>query len=269
MVLACSGRQMVATRYQFHSSEAPVVQQHRRRLVGRQADRLVQQRLVRHHLAAARARVGADDHLRLRVLDARGQRAAGEAAEHHAVDGADACAGQHREGGLRDHGHVDEHAVAALHAQFDQHRRRALHLGVQFAKGIAALAARLGRDRDERRLLAALGQVPVDRVVAQVGLAAHEPAAERRPAGVQDLRRRLVPVDQAGLLGPEGFGMLQGAAVEFGVAGHAVSCRSCGAPARGCDARGHREWRRFREADVPSRASCALRTRRDAARWAG
>ena len=57
-------------------------------------------------------RVGTDDDLRLRILDARRQRSARKAAEHDAVDRADARAGQHREHGLRDHRHVDQHAVA-------------------------------------------------------------------------------------------------------------------------------------------------------------
>jgi hypothetical protein len=42
--------------------------------VRREADRLVEQRLVRHDLAAARAGVGTDDDGRAGVLDARGQR---------------------------------------------------------------------------------------------------------------------------------------------------------------------------------------------------
>jgi hypothetical protein len=60
-------------------------------------DRLVEQRLVGHDLAGAAAGVGADDRRRLRIVDAARQAHAGEAAEHHRVDRADARAGQHRE----------------------------------------------------------------------------------------------------------------------------------------------------------------------------
>jgi hypothetical protein len=61
---------------------------------------------------------------------------------------------------------------------------------MQFGEAVALLDAGFGGNEDQRRLLAALGQMPVDGVVAQVGGAADEPARERRVAGVEDLRRR-------------------------------------------------------------------------------
>jgi hypothetical protein len=99
--------------------------------VGRQAQRFVHQMLVGHRLAAAHAGVGRDHHLRLGVVDAGGQRAGGEAAEHHRVDGADAHAGQHGEQRLGDHRHVDQHAVALADAERLQDGGHALHFGVQ------------------------------------------------------------------------------------------------------------------------------------------
>jgi hypothetical protein len=60
--------------------------------------RFVEQVLVRHDLAAAHAGFGRHDDARLCVVDAGGQRARREAAEHHRMDGADARAGEHREG---------------------------------------------------------------------------------------------------------------------------------------------------------------------------
>jgi hypothetical protein len=66
----------------------------------------------------------------------------------------------------------------------DQAGGGALHFGVQFAEAVARSTAGFGGNEDQRRLVAALGQVPVDGVVAQVGGAADEPARERRLAGI-------------------------------------------------------------------------------------
>ena len=51
---------------------------------------------------------------RFGVVDADREFVRGKAAEHHRVDGADAGAGEHRDGRLGDHRHVDDHAVALL-----------------------------------------------------------------------------------------------------------------------------------------------------------
>jgi hypothetical protein len=80
-------------------------------------DGLIQQRLVMDHPVRLDAAGGRDDHLGLGVVDAGGQFAGGEAAEDHGVDGAEAGAGQHGDGRLGDHGHVDDDAVALDHAQ--------------------------------------------------------------------------------------------------------------------------------------------------------
>ena len=226
---------VVAARAHGGGREAPVHQQHGRGLVGRQFDGLVQQRLVGHHLAAARARIGAHDHRGLGVLDARSQRRRREPTEHHRMDGPDACARQHGERRLGNHGHVDQHAVALAHAQRLQAGGHALHFLVQLGVGVGALGIGFGGDGHQRVLLRARGQVPVDRVVAQVGGAVGEPPGERRVAVVADRLGRPMPVDQPGLLGPEGVALVDGAAVEVGiVGGHgAVSLESSASTWRG------------------------------------
>jgi hypothetical protein len=206
--------------------QAAVDHQHRRGLVGGQADGLVQQVLVGHDLAAAHAGIGADDDLGLRIVDAGGQRVAGEAAEHHRVDGADARAGQHREAGLGDHRHVDQHAVALGHALGLQDGGHALHLGMQLAEAVGLFRVGFGGNEDQRVLVRAGGQVAVHRVVAQVGLAAGKPLGERRLAVVAHLLVGLVPVDQLRLLGPEGVALFDRCAVELlvGAVGQAHAC---------------------------------------------
>ena len=86
--------------------------------------RLVGHLLERHELAAAIAAVGGDQHRALRVVDAVAQRLGAEAAEDHGVHGADAGAGQHRDGQLGDQRHVERDAVALLHAEPVQHVAR-------------------------------------------------------------------------------------------------------------------------------------------------
>jgi hypothetical protein len=83
----------------------------------RQADALVEQLLVGDRLARARAGIRRHDQLGPGIVDARGQAVRREAAEHDRMDRADARAGQHGEDRFGDHRHVDQHAVAAAHAQ--------------------------------------------------------------------------------------------------------------------------------------------------------
>jgi hypothetical protein len=91
---------------------------------------------------------------------------------------------------------------------------------MEIAKAVGLLDAGFGRDEDQCRLVGATGQVPIDRVVAQIGGAADEPPGERRPAGIQHLGRGRLPIDEPGLLGPEGLGRVDGLAVELFVAAH-------------------------------------------------
>src|SRR5258706_4233579 len=78
----------------------------------------------------------------------------------------------------------------------------------------------LRRDPDQRFLLPPRVEVPVERVVAEVGLAADEPAGERRPGIVEHLIERPVPVNELRLLGPEALPVLDRAPVEVPVGRH-------------------------------------------------
>ena len=74
------------------------------------------------------AAVGGDDQLRLRVVDAVGERLGGEPAEDDGVRRADAGAGEHGDGELRNHRHVDGDAVATPHAELLQRVGGPVHL---------------------------------------------------------------------------------------------------------------------------------------------
>ena len=97
--------------------------------------RLVGVGLERNLLAAAQAFVGGDDEIRLAIVDAAGEAVGREAAEDDRMNRADARAGEHRVGGLRDHRHVDGDAVALLDAVRLQHVGEAADFVVQLAIG--------------------------------------------------------------------------------------------------------------------------------------
>ena len=88
------------------------------------------------------------------VVDAIAQRLGAEAAEHHAVDRADARARQHRDGQLRDERQVDRDAIALLHAERLEDVGELADLAVQIEVGQRPAIARLAFP-DERGLVAA------------------------------------------------------------------------------------------------------------------
>ena len=210
----------IALRRHWHRAQAAVDHQHPGRLVFRQANGFVKQGLVRHHLARAAAGIGTDDHSRLGIVDAAGQADAGEASKHDRVDRTDAGAREHRECRLGNHRHVDEHTVALPDAEFPQDSGHALHFDVQFAEAVDMLLIRFCRDEYQRVGIRPRSGVPIDRVVAQVGKATYEPARKRRLAVVAHLLKRLMPVDQASLLGPETVAVGQRTLMEVGIGRH-------------------------------------------------
>ena len=114
----------------FHGLKAAIKQQHFCWLMNRQFNRCIEQRFVRHDLAHAHARVGGDDHFRLRIINARSERGGGETTKHYRVNCADAHRGEHRENRFRDHRHVDQYTIALGHAERLQHGRDSVDLGV-------------------------------------------------------------------------------------------------------------------------------------------
>jgi len=132
----------------------------------------------------------------------------GKTAKHHRVDGPQTGTRQHGEGRFSDHGHVNQHTVALDHPQVFQDRGHALHFGVQVTEGVGFFLVGLGGDEDQRRLVGTLGQMAVDGVVAQVGLATNKPFGKRRVAVIANLLRRDFPVHQLGLLAPKGVAVM-------------------------------------------------------------
>ena len=189
----------------------------------RQAHRLVHQRFIVDGAPATHAGIGGDHQRGLGIVDTRGKTRCGKAAKYHGVYGAHARAGQHGEHRFGDHRHVNQHAVALAHTQRVQHACRAIHFLVKLAVGVGFFDAGFGRNVDQRFLIAARGEMTINRVVTQVGFATHEPSGEWRTAEIANLGVRLVPIDQRGLFGPECITLIERTFVEFLIRAHESS----------------------------------------------
>ena len=134
---------------------------------------------------------------------------------------AEARAGEHGVGRLRDHRHVDGDAVALGDVAVAQDVGHPAHLVVQLLIGDLLVVLGIVAFPDDRDLVGARGQVPVDAVVGDVGDAVLVPL-DRDVAGVVDvldLGRCLVPVEALGLVLPERARVRDRALVHFEVAG--------------------------------------------------
>jgi hypothetical protein len=109
------------------------------------------------------------------------------------MDGADARTRLHGDDGLGHQRHVDDDAIARLHAQRAQRIAESADLGVQLAVGEAPHGAAF-RLEDQCGFVAPLRQMDIQAVVRGVELPVGEPAIVRRGAGVQRPRERFVPV---------------------------------------------------------------------------
>src|SRR5262249_51641087 len=94
------------------------------------------------------------------------------------------------------------------------------HLGGEVAIRVCPALAGLGRDVDERLLLAARREVAIDRVVAEIRASADEPSSEWRSCVVEHRRERRLPVDEGGLGSPEGVAIGDRPAMEVLACSH-------------------------------------------------
>ena len=157
------------------------------------AQRLVDDRLERHVLAAARLLVGGDHGDGAGVDDAFLQRLRRKAAEHDRMRRADARAGLHRDHALDRHRHVDEDAVALPDAERTQAVREAADPLEQLPVSHLRHGAVVGLEDDRDLLGIAVRDVAVEAVVGHIELPVLEPLVERRVRLVERLRERLLP----------------------------------------------------------------------------
>ena len=162
------------------------------------------------------AAVGGDDQLRLRVVDAVGERLGGEAAEDDGVRCADAGAGEHGDGELRNHRHVDGDAVAAPHAELLQRIGGPVHLDIEIVVGddlaVSGLALPVVGD-----LVAAAGiDVAIEAVHGDIELTAVEPLG-KGGIPLEDGVPGAIPIELCRLAGPIGLWVSRGPLVDRGV----------------------------------------------------
>ncbi|MNS51654.1 hypothetical protein D3C72_843440 [compost metagenome] len=189
--------------------------QHMRRRIAGFGAGGIDHRLVRNELAATHAGIGSDQQLRLGIVDAQREVVRGETTEHHRMHRTDTCTGKHGEHGLCHVRHVDHHTIPVADTKVFQYGGEVVHFAIQLAIGDFAGAVGFGGDGDQCELVRAVGQMPVDGVVAEVGFATDEPAPEWRVAVVEHLLRRLVPMDALGFLAPECLRLVDRTAVGF------------------------------------------------------
>ena len=143
-------------------------------MVLRLLERDVGHLLERDDVAATPCAVLREEHLRAAVVDALAERVGAEAAEDDRVRGADARAGEHRDGGLGDHAHVDRDAVAGLHAEVGERRGEPDHLAMELEVRERADVAGLAFEDDRGAGARARGEVAIEAALGDVERRADE-----------------------------------------------------------------------------------------------
>ena len=172
-------------------------------LPGRLVERFVGLHLVVGELARPEVAVHGDQDPAAGVSDPGAAGVAAETAEDLRVNDAEPGAGEHRDGKLGDHRHVQGHTIARLQpGEVPQDRGELVHLAVQLAVADHDVLVRLELGHpDDRGLVGARLGVPVDAVVRRIQLAADEPVPERR---IRRIKRRVpsfIPGEKIGVLG--------------------------------------------------------------------
>ena len=165
--------------------------------------------------SATEAAVGGDQELGFAIGDAVGNGRGAEAAEDYGMHGADAGAGEHGDGQLGDHGHIDGDAIAGLDAERAEHVGELADAFVEFGEGVLDGGAVFGFPH-QRGFVGVLFQVTVEAVVGDVELAADEPFGVGR-IPFENFFGSFEPVEELGLFAPEGFGIGCGGGVHFTV----------------------------------------------------
>jgi len=105
---------------------------------------------------------------------------AGEAAEDDGMNDAEACAGQHGDGQLRNHGHVNGDAIALLETgKALQHGGDFVNAAIELLVGNDDVVFFFGlRHEDQRGFVFVFGEMAIHAVVSHVQAAADEPLPE-------------------------------------------------------------------------------------------
>jgi hypothetical protein len=145
-----------------------------------------------HHIAAAPGSVLGDDDAGVGVQDPGGESVGTEPSENNRVDQSQPGTGEHGDGQLGDHSHVDGDPITLLEPQALQGVGEPVHLPGEFAvgqrPGVSGLA-----DPVVGNLVAMVLEVAIEAVVGDVQLPVLEPLEEGRIGVVETLRRLFEP----------------------------------------------------------------------------
>ena len=183
---------------------------------------LVHDGLQRQLLAAAHLVVAGDHCHRTRIDDALLQGLGREAAEHHAVGGADTGAGLHRNHAFQGHGHVHQHTVALLDAVCLECVGKLADPCQQLFVGGFGDSTVIGLKNDRHFVFGGGADVLVQAVGGRIQLAVIKPFVKRCVGLIQSAGERLVPHHVfLGQAGPETFEIFLGFGAKGVVALHA------------------------------------------------
>ena len=157
-------------------------------------------------LTAAHLEIGRDNGHGASINDAFLQCLGREAAEHHTVRSANTGTGLHGNHAFQRHGHVDQHAVALLHAVGLEGIGKLAHTGQQFFVGGLGDGAVIGFKNHGHLVFSGCTDVLVQAVGRSIEFTVIKPFVERRVGLVQRAGERLVPEHVfAGQAGPKAF----------------------------------------------------------------
>ena len=168
--------------------------------------------------AAPVAAVGGDDHFGAGVVDPVGESRGAKAAEHDAVNCADAGARQHRHHRFGDQRHVNGDHITLLNALTFEDVGEFGDFGEQFAIGKGAGVARFALPHERGLIATTLFDLIIQAVVRDIGFTADEPLDERL-VPFHHLVPGFEPVQLARHVAPKGFGVVQRLTVEAVVFG--------------------------------------------------
>ena len=119
--------------------------------------------LQRDDVTAAPRAILREEDLALRVIDAIAEGVGAEATEDDRMGRADPCAREHRDRRLRDHAHVDGHAIARDYAEVGERRRKTDDLAVKLEVRERARLSRLPFPHERRARAGRCGEECDDR----------------------------------------------------------------------------------------------------------
>src|ERR1700722_1762898 len=142
------------------------------------------------------------------------------------MDDAEARAGQQGDGQFGNHAHVADGAVAGLQSPPFEHIGEAADQAVQLLVGDHALLAGFTLPKQRDLVLARRAQMPVEAIIRDVGLTAHEPLGEGR-VRFKNVGPFLKPEKLTrGEFAPESFRLLRGSLVQVAIRGKALHIRA-------------------------------------------